>query len=97
MPDMPRKITLKGKIAALLSSGDVGSRELVLDDQDVVLLLREAIELEGNQVTFAKRHGLERTHLNIILNGRRSAGGSSRIMNVLGLRRVYALRRNNRQ
>ena len=67
---MPRKITLKGKIAALLSSGDVGSRELVLDDQDVVLLLREAIEL---------------------------AGGSSRIMNVLGLRRVYALHRNNQQ
>ena len=94
---MPRKINLKGKIGALLANGDVGSHALILDDRDVVLLLRAAIELEGNQVTFAKRHGLERTHLNAILNGRRLASGSSRIMNVLGLRRVYALRRNNRQ
>ena len=96
---MPRKtpITLNGKIAALLASGNVGSRALILDDQDVVLLLRAAIEQEGNQVAFAKRHGLERTHLNAILNGRRIASGSGRIMNVLGLRRVYALHRNNRQ
>jgi len=94
---MPRKITPKAKIAALLASGDVGSHALILDDQDVVLLLRAAIELEGNQVTFAKRHGLERTHLNAILNGKRLAGGSSRIMNALGLRRVHALHRNNRQ
>jgi len=94
---MPRKINLKGKIGALLANGDVGSHALILDDQDVVLLLRAAIELEGNQVTFAKRLGLERTHLNAILNGRRLASGSSRIMDVLGLRRVYALRRNNRQ
>jgi hypothetical protein len=94
---MPKKITLKAKIAALLASGNVGSRALILDDQDVVLLLRVAIELEGNQVTFAKRHGLERTHLNAILNGRRLASGSSRLMNVLGLRRVYAVHRNNRQ
>ena|SRR5215469_4706871 len=97
MPDRPRKITRKGKLAALVASGDVGSYELVLNDQDVVLLLRAAIELEGNQATFAKRHGVERTHLNAILNGRRLPGGSNRIMNVLGLRRVYAPHRNNRQ
>ena len=94
---MPRKINLKGKIGALLANGDVGSHALILDDQDVVLLLRAAIELVGNQVAFAIRHGLDRTHLNAILNGRRFPSGSSRIMNVLGLRRVYALPRNNRQ
>ena len=94
---MPRKITPKAKIAALLANGDVGSHALILDDQDVVLLLRAAIELEGNQVTFAKRHGLERTHMNAILNGRRLASGSSRVLNILGLRKVYAPRRNNRQ
>jgi hypothetical protein len=94
---MPRKNTPKDKIAALLANGNVGSHALILDDQDVVLLLRAAIELEGNQVIFAKRHSLERTHLNAILNGRRLPSGSSRIMNVLGLRRVYALQRNNRQ
>ena len=75
---MPRKINLKGKIGALLANGDVGSHALILDDRDVVLLLRAAIELEGNQVTFAKRHGLERTHMNAILNGRRLASGSNR-------------------
>ena len=94
---MPRKITPKAKIAALLTSGNVGSHGLILDDRDVVLLLRAAIELEGNQVNFAKRHGLERTHMNAILNGRRLASGSSRVLNVLGLRKVYAPRRNNRQ
>ena len=93
---MPRKITPKAKIAALLASG-VGSHGLILDDRDVVLLLKAAIGLEENQVTFAKRHGLERTHLNIILNGRRLASGSSRVLNVLGLRKVYAPHRNNRQ
>ena len=94
---MPRKITPKAKIAALLASANVGSHGLILDDRDVVLLLRAAIELEGNQVNFAKRHGLERTHMNAILNGRRLASGSSRVLNVLGLRKVYAPLRNNRQ
>ena len=94
---MPGKITLKRKIAAVLASGNVGSHALILDEQDVVLLLRVAIELHGNQGTFAKRHSLDRTYLNAILNGRKLASGSSRIMNVIGLRRVYALHRNNRQ
>jgi hypothetical protein len=93
---MPRKITPKAKIAALLASG-VGSHGLILDDRDVVLLLKAAIGLEENQVTFAKRHRLERTYLNAILNGRRLPSGTSRIMKFLGLRRVYGLHRNNRQ
>jgi hypothetical protein len=40
-----------------LSSG-WGSLKFVLGDDDVVRLLRVAIEREGGQVAFAKRHGL---------------------------------------
>jgi len=47
--DVPRKtpITLKGEIATLLTSGEVGSRGLILDDKYVVMLLKAAVELEG--------------------------------------------------
>ena len=93
---MPGKFTLKRKIAAVLASGNVGSHALILDEARRCSVAQSS-ELHGNQGTFAKRHGLDRTYLNAILNGRRLASGSSRIMNVLGLRRVYALPRNNRQ
>ncbi len=56
-------ITLKGEIAALLASGNVGSRALILDDNDVVLLLKAAIEQKGSISAFAERHRLERSQL----------------------------------
>ncbi len=37
-------ITLKREIAALLSRGNVGSLALILNDTDVVLLLKAAID-----------------------------------------------------
>jgi hypothetical protein len=67
---------------------DLGSHQLVFDEREVVQLLRAAIEREGNQVAFAKRHGLERSHLNMVLNGKRPV--SSNIVKALGLHRVYA-------
>ena len=50
-----------------LSSG-WGSLEFVLGDDDVVRLLRVAIEREGGQVAFAKRQGVNRTYLNMVLH-----------------------------
>jgi hypothetical protein len=44
----------------LLASGNVGNRALILDDKDVVLLLRAAIEQEGSISAFARRNGLGR-------------------------------------
>jgi hypothetical protein len=43
---MPTKapITLKSEIIELLASGNFGSHALILDDKDVRLLLRAAIE-----------------------------------------------------
>ena len=80
-------ITLKGEIAALLASGNVGSHALILDDKDVILLLKAAVEREGSVSAFAKRHGLERTNLSNMLNGKRPV--SSSLVKVLGLRNVY--------
>jgi len=46
-------------------------------------------EQEGNQMAFAKRHGINRTLLNEVANRKRRASGS--ILKALGLRKVYAL------
>ena len=43
----------------------------VLNDDDVVHLLRVAVERQGSQTAFAKRYGVDRADLNSILNGRR--------------------------
>jgi hypothetical protein len=50
-------------------------------------LLRAAIRREGDQVALSKRHGLNRAHLNMILNGKRRI--SAKVIEALGLRIVY--------
>jgi hypothetical protein len=47
----------------------------IFDDGEVVQLLKVAIEQEGNQMAFAKRHGVNRTLLNAVANGKRHASG----------------------
>jgi DNA-binding transcriptional regulator YdaS (Cro superfamily) len=44
---------------------------LALNDDEVAQLLRAAVEREGNQGAFARRFGIERTGLNMMLNGKR--------------------------
>jgi hypothetical protein len=85
MPQAP--ITLKKEITALLASGNFGSRALILDDTGVLLLLRAAIEQEGSISAFARRHGLGRTQLASMLNGKRPV--SIPLVKALGLRKVY--------
>jgi hypothetical protein len=86
---MPTKapITPKREITELLASGNFGSHALILDDKDVRLLLRAAIQPEGSISAFARRHGLERSHLNNMLNGKRPV--SSSLAKALGLREAY--------
>jgi DNA-binding phage protein len=86
---MPRKdpITLKREITELLASGNFGSHALILDDKDVRVLLRAAIEREASISAFARRHGLERSQLNNMLNERRPV--SRPVLKALGLRKVY--------
>jgi hypothetical protein len=61
---------------------------LVYDEVEVVRLLKAAIEREGSQSVFARRHGLDRSHLNQILL--RNKPVSVSIAKTIGLRRVYA-------
>jgi len=93
---MPRKtpITLTGEITEILASGKVGSLGLILDDKDVVILLKAAVEQEGSISAFAKRHGLERTNLSNILSGKRPV--SSSLVKVLGLQNVYTPKKDRR-
>jgi DNA-binding phage protein len=60
---------------------------LAFDDHEVVQLLRAAIAREESQTAYARRHGLERTSLNMILRGKRPV--SDAVMKALGLRKVY--------
>ena len=63
---------------------------LVLNDDDVADLVRAAVEREGSQAAFAKRHRINRTDLSAFLNGRR--GISVSIAQALGLRRVWVVK-----
>jgi hypothetical protein len=70
-----------------LLAGEVGRPAFIFDDGDVVRLLKTAVEREGNQSAFAKRHGVERSRLNRTLQGKLPVGRA--ITKALGLRRVY--------
>jgi hypothetical protein len=67
---------------------NIGTYALTFDHDEVVQLLRAAVEREGNQVAYAKRHRLGRAHLNQVLNGKKNA--SAAFLKALGLRKVYA-------
>ena len=67
--------------------GQVGRAGVIFDDNDVIRLLRAAVEREGSQTAFARRHGIERTTINAILSGKRPVTES--VANALGLRRTY--------
>lgn len=61
----------------------------VLDDDDVVHLLRAAVKREGSKAAFARRHGLDRGTMNSILNGKRRV--SATLLKAFGLRKVYLI------
>jgi hypothetical protein len=61
----------------------------VLDDDDVIHLLKAAVKREGSQAAFAKRYGLDRGTMNSILNGKRRV--SATLLKAFGLRKVYLI------
>jgi hypothetical protein len=75
--------------AIALSSG-LGRTALVFDDNDVVGLLRTAIEREGSQTAFAKHYGINRAHLNMVLGGKRPVGDA--VAEALGLCKAYVVK-----
>ena len=54
---MPTAVKRKPEVAL---AGEIGRQAVIFDDNDVIRLLRAAVEREGSQTAFAKRHGIER-------------------------------------
>jgi hypothetical protein len=71
---------------SLLSKAEIHDNP-VFDTHDVVRLLKAAVGREGSQAAFAKRHGVDRAYINMVLSGKRPV--TDLIANVLGLRKVY--------
>ena len=85
---MPRRRKPAHRTTAVrLAHSRLGSRARIFDDDDVIELLRAAIEREGNQGAFARRHKIGRSYVNQILNRKKPV--STAILKALGLRRVY--------
>jgi len=77
------------EIRTVALSSSLGRDARIFDDEDVLQLLRTAIEREGSQRLFARRYAIDRSDLNAVLNGRRSVSGS--LAKMLGLRRVFTV------
>ena len=46
--------------SSVLIASNLGRHALVFDEDDIVHLLRAAVEREGSQSAFARRHGVDR-------------------------------------
>ena len=75
------------KRRAIAPSSDLGRTAFVFDEDEVVHLLRDAVDREGSQIAFADRYGVDRANVSAVLNGRRRINGS--LVKALGLRKVY--------
>jgi len=64
-----------------------GRPGVIFEEEDVVQLLRVAVEKDGSQAAWARRHGIERTNVNAMLSGKKPV--SKPVANALGLRRTY--------
>ena len=62
-------------------------RPIIFDQDDLYRMLRAAVESEGGQTAFAKRHHIDRGRLNKILKRKHRPGDV--VARALGLRRVY--------
>jgi hypothetical protein len=78
---------LRRKRRTIARSGDLGRRAFVFDEDEVVQLLRAAVDREGSQIAFAERHAIDRANISAVLNGKRRISGP--LVKALGLRKVY--------
>lgn len=83
-----KSLRLSAKDLAAIA-GDLGTQARVFHDNEVRQLLRAAVEREGTQVAFAKRHRVDRVHLNQVLKGKSRIGRS--VLKCLGLRKAYMI------
>jgi DNA-binding phage protein len=83
-----RKTSRPRGAVSLANEAKLGSHSLIFNDDEVVRLLWAAVEREGSQGACARRHGIERTSLNQMLNQKK--GVSRAVLKAIGLRKVYA-------
>jgi DNA-binding phage protein len=79
---MPAKAKRKSGLAS-----KTGRLAVVFEEDDLVCLLRAAVEREGGQTAFAKRHKVDRSRVNRVLS--RQLRASEAIAKAVGLRRAY--------
>jgi hypothetical protein len=60
---------------------------MIFEEEDVAQLLRAAVEKDGSQAAWARRHNIERANVNAMLCGKKRV--SRTVANALGLRRTY--------
>lgn len=65
----------------------------LLSKEDVVKILRDAVEKEDTQANFAAKHYFAASTVSFILTGKNLPGPS--ILNALGLEKVIMYRRKN--
>jgi DNA-binding phage protein len=70
-----------------VKQNQIGRLAVVFDEDDLVRLLRAAVEREGGQTAFAKRYKVDRTRVNRILS--RQLRASEAIAKAPGLRTAY--------
>jgi len=70
--------------------GMLGTNGRFFDDDDVLKLLHSRVKSAGGQSAFARQTGVDRAHLNKVLNGMKPPALS--ILDALNLRIVYAPR-----
>jgi hypothetical protein len=76
---------MKSKCAAGID--EFGRPGIILDEEDVIRLLRVAIKKDGSQAAWARRTRLERPSVNAMLAGRIPVSKS--VADALGLRRTF--------
>jgi plasmid maintenance system antidote protein VapI len=59
----------------------------LLDEKDVLRLLREDVDKAGGQSAWARQMGVDRVYLNKVLRGKRPL--SAKIIQALRLKKVY--------
>ena len=67
----------------------------LLDESDVLRLLREDVDRAGGQSAWARRSGIDRVHLNKVLNGERPLSPS--IVKALHLKGMFIYERTQRR
>ncbi len=72
---------------AIVLSNDLGRNAFVVDEDDVIHLLRAAVKREGSQIAYADHYGVDRAIISAVLSGRRRISGS--LVKALGVRKVY--------